>query len=118
MKLSYFKIAEQLDNFGFYGEVEIEFDVTSNYNEVSVTLDKSFERWRPGILFGATYFLEHCIERTGLVVNVKNITYNEVDTTNTIIAYLIFNALLKESNVPQKGNINFDKKLKSFIFFK
>lgn len=117
-KSSYFKIAEQVNNYGFYGEIEIEFILTQNYRELNLLLAEPFERWRPGILFGTTYFIEHCVEQIGIDINVKNIKFNEVDTTNTIIAYLTYNALLKENNLIQKGHINFDKQLKSFVFLK
>lgn len=117
MKTAHFKIAEQINNFGFYGEVEIEFRLTNN-KELGLILDERFERWHSGIFFGATYFLEHCMEQVGLIINVKNIEFNEVDTTSTIIAYLTYHALLKETQLTQKGEINFDKQSKSFIFFK
>ncbi|WP_143075752.1 hypothetical protein [Parafilimonas terrae] len=109
-------MAEQIENYGFYGEVEIEFKITEYYRELQMQVDWPFERWRAGILFGATYFLEHSMQRIGLTLRVKNIEYHEVDTTNVIIAYLIYNALLKESDITQRQTIKFDKELKSFVF--
>ncbi|MBN9296218.1 MAG: hypothetical protein J0I41_04355 [Filimonas sp.] len=119
MKTAFYKIAEQIGNSSFYGEVDLEFVITTNYEELVLSIDDAFALWHPGVLFGARYFLEHSFERIGLRINVKYIKFKEVDTTNTIIAYLVYNALLNatELNV-QNSKIKFDENIRSFIFSK
>jgi hypothetical protein len=116
MKTGIYRLAEQIGNYGFYGEIEIECSITDKYQELELNLDSEFERWRSSVLFGATYFLEHSMERVGLKVKVKNIKYHEVDTTSTILAYLTFKALLDATNLNLKSDVSFDKELKSFVF--
>jgi hypothetical protein len=116
MKRAFYKIGEQIDNYGFYGELEFEYIITSDFGELEVNIDDIYKRWRPAILFGAMYFIEHYTENIGLVINVKNIDYNDVDTTSTVIAYLTVNALLTATGWALSRDIVFDRDKKSFIF--
>ncbi|OQP57071.1 hypothetical protein A3860_10920 [Niastella vici] len=116
MKTGIYKIAEQIGNYGFYGEIEIEVEITSRYQKVELEFDDELERWQSGVLFGATYFLEHCMSRIGLNIRVKEIKYNELDTSNTIVAYLTFKALVSATNLELKSDILFDKEFKAFVF--
>ena len=116
IKRGVFKIAEQIDNHGFYGEIELDCTLTSDVWKLKLDLDDLYERWRPGILFAGMYFIEHSTETIGLNIKVIKIRSNEVDTTNTVIAYLTLSALLFATGAVLTRNVFFDKAVKSFVF--
>jgi hypothetical protein len=116
MQTATYKIAEQIENYGFFGVVDLKFRITNDYGKINASINAKFARWQPGILFGATYFLEHVMDMAGLDLEIINVEYNDVDTNNTIIAYLVFHALADRSEMPVKRKITFEKGLKSFIF--
>jgi hypothetical protein len=113
---TFFRMAEQIDDFGFYLEIEFEFKLSVEYSGVSIHIDNQYERWRPGILFGAMFFLEHSINKKGIEIKIINILYNEVDTTNTIVAFGVIEAIEKKTNLSLTKKPSFDRVSKVFIF--
>lgn len=118
MAKAFYRLAEQFNRYGFFGEVNFEFELTENHNQIVLEMDETFKEWYAGIIFGTNYFIEHCPKKIGLSIRIISIDYNEVDTTNTIIAYLIYSALCEEIKLPQTGHITFEKDIQSFVFYK
>jgi hypothetical protein len=116
MKKGSYKMAEQIDGYGFFGSITLECEVTGNTDVIELTLSSDFEIWRPGIMFGAAYFIEHFPSAIGLSVNIIDIDYNEVETNNTIIAFITLNALLEATQLSATKQVLFEKSKKSFIF--
>ena len=116
MQSTTYTIAEQVGEFGIYGKVELRCEITKDFGKLNVRCSSEFARWQPGILFGATYFLEHSMKSIGLELEIVNIEFNDVDTNNTVIAYVVFQALVEVNMVPIRRKIIFDREQKSFVF--
>jgi hypothetical protein len=111
-----FKLSEQISNYGFFGLIELNCIVTENPKNLNVVIPDQFKRWEPGIMFGAKYFMEHLLEQVGIIVEITKVEFHEVDTNNTILAYITFNAMLSATNLQLKNLLLFDKEKKSFVF--
>lgn len=116
MKKGVYKIAEQVNGYGFYAEIELECEITAKLNEVELSIDEESHNWKTGVLFGCVYFLEHCLDCRGLHVNVKHLKEHAVDTTSTIVAYVTINALKEALGASLTREPDFDITLKSFVF--
>jgi hypothetical protein len=113
MKKGVFKIAEQIDNYGFYGEIDLDCTLTG---ENRLYVNDMYKEWHAGIQFGISYFLEHCPTLSALDVRVNSIKSHEVDTTNNIIAFITIKALIMATEVSIKRDVYLDRKLKAFIY--
>jgi hypothetical protein len=116
MQTATYKIEEQLGQYGFFAIIEFRFVMTNEFKKIDIVCDGQFTRWKPGILFGANYFLEHILERIGLEIEIIDIKYNDVDTNNTVIAFVVFKALVDATKIAVVRSIVFDKDNKSFMF--
>lgn len=117
MKQGSFKLSTQIDNYAFYGYIELTCIVKDDFSrELNLLVPDEFKRWQNGVTFGAQYFLEHVIPSVGLTVEITNMDFHDVDSNNTIFAYVAFNALVNATHLPVKSEITFDKENKSFIF--
>jgi hypothetical protein len=118
MNIANYKIAKQVGTHGIYGEIELTFEFTSEHLKVNLSVPENYTRWYSGILFGATYWLEHTIQPLGLNLYIREIKFNEVDTNNTVIAYLTTKALEHATKTSLKGSAFFDEQTVSFVFKK
>ena len=118
MTKAIYRIAEQSGNLGVIGEIELYFEITAEYKGINILIPDDFKRWYPGVLFGATYWIEHNSTPIGLNIEVQKIEHNEVDTNNTIISYLTFHAIENAGIASNKGEIIFNKEIKSFVYKK
>jgi len=116
MQKGYSKIAEQVGRYGIYGEIELTCDFSENYREIDIVLPNELEQWRTGVLFGAAYFWDHTALKGGLIVHVKSISSNPVDTNTTVIAFLTTLALVKASEINMRSTPFFDKHSITFCF--
>ncbi len=116
MNIGISKLAEQVDGSGFYGVIELECKTSTDDGRIDLSMHPEFEKWRPAILFGATFFLEHYLFRKGVSVKITKIESHEVDTSSVIIAFLTFNAIIDALKIPCTSKIEFNQKAKQFIF--
>ncbi len=116
MVIGKYKIAEQVGNYGIYGEIKLSCEITNRHHKIEISLSEEFEKWRSGILFGAEYYLEHCHMFKGLLIRINNIFFNAVDTNNTVIAYITVQALINATKINTRNNPFFDKNLVAFVF--
>lgn len=120
MNVATYKIAEQIGNHGIYGEIEmlVSFNDDKDRRLNLTSLDQQFKKWEPGVVFGATYIIEHCTKAISLNITVTDIKFNDVDTTNVVIAYITYNAILSAIGLQLSSNIYFDKQKILFEFEK
>jgi len=111
-----YRIAEQVQNYGIYGELGLICELTDDTDKIDIILSNDLEKWKPGILFGATYFLENVILDKGLSITLDEINFNEVDTNNTVIAFLTVHALIEATGIKIKTAPFFDIATMGFIF--
>ncbi|HEX4143929.1 MAG TPA: hypothetical protein VHY91_10375 [Pirellulales bacterium] len=121
MKCGEFKVAKQIGPRGYFGKVRLEVDeVTENGNVVVEFDDHQASRWRTGARFGIDYVLDHLSKRAifpnGIRVHVGSIEGHEVDTDNTVIAYVTAIALLSALGVEPRKRPDFDENKGAFIF--
>jgi len=121
MKHGEFKVAKQIGAKGYFGRVRLEVDqVTENGNVVVEFDDRQAARWQTGARFGIDYVLDHVSKRAifpnGIRVFVGAIEGHDVDTDNTVIAYVAANALLSALGVEPRKRPDFDELNGSFVF--
>jgi hypothetical protein len=111
MNLVTHNIAEQIGDYGIYGEIEMLVAINNeSYQNLNlVPLEPEFKRWEPGIIFGAAFVIEHCKKRIGLDIKVTDIKFNDVDTTNVVIAYITYKAILSAIKLELSSSMFFDK---------
>lgn len=112
------RIAQQTGSVGFFGDVELEVIMNLQHKDIELLMDREFETWRPGLLFGANYFLEHARLEAGLTISVIRIGSNPVDTNNTVIAFLTAKALSEALKPDWRGDCFLDTDIKAFVFRK
>jgi hypothetical protein len=110
------KIAEQIGNCGIYGRIELECSIIDFNLPIEISMNTEFERWKPGVLFGANYFMEHINDQVGLKLKVIDLDYHDVDTNNVVIGYLTIMALSEATHYSLRSEISFDRNNKSFLF--
>jgi hypothetical protein len=113
MEKGFFKIAEQIENYGFYGEIDLECTLS---NENRLHVDDEFNEWLSGIQFGVSYFLEHSPEISTLDVRINYIKSHAIDTTNNLIAFITIKALVMATKCSIKRDVYLDRKLRAFVY--
>ena len=121
MKRGEFKVAKQIGPKGYFGRVRLEVNQgTENGNVVVEFDDRQAARWQTGARFGIDYVLDHVSKKesfpNGIRVFVDAIEGHEVDTDNTVIAYVAANALLSALGVVPRKRPGFDENNGSFVF--
>ena len=115
MKKGKYSLVEQIGNFGFYGEIELDCEI-NNKNEINVFVPDEFINWKVAINFGVIYFMENCIQLNGINVFIKDLSSHPIDTKSIIITYITIYAISNALNVNLKEMPVFDKKNKAFLF--
>jgi hypothetical protein len=116
-----FQIADQIGPKGYYGKVALEAEPSEAGGEVTIQFDQTdAARWQSGAQFGIDYALEHVSTRKffphGGRVRVLRIEGHEVDTNNTVIAYVAAHALFRALGVEPTKRPNFDGSTGAFVF--
>lgn len=117
-----YKIARQVGQRGFFGDVSLDADATENEGEITVLFDEEHaNRWRGGARFGIDYILEHIPKRTyfprGIKIQVNRIVGHEVDTDSALIAFVTAHALLQALNVEHPKKLpNLDENRGEVVF--
>lgn len=101
-----FRIASQVGQRGFFGDVSLNADTTVNDGKITVLFDEEHaSRWRGGAQFGIDYVLEHISKKQyfphGIKIFVNRITGHEVDTDSALIAFVTARALLQALKVEE-----------------
>jgi hypothetical protein len=117
-----FKIAKQAGPRGYFGRVTLDVEPAGKTGALVVDFDDdNAGRWQTGARFGIDYVLEHVPKRTyfpqGLKIHVGCIEGHEVDTDNTLIAYVTANALLEALGIAEprkRPNLDEEKGLVVF----
>jgi hypothetical protein len=115
MKKGSFNFKKQIDGYGLYAEIDLECEMTDTRNGVEITFEEKPAYWKTAILFGCTYFLEHCEGHKGLLVTVKRIKWRAVDTTGGVVVYVTVNALKEALGTFLTREPEFNEDLKTFI---
>lgn len=115
MKTGIFKIAEQVDGYGFYGEILQQCALNEN-NLVQIEIPEHLSKWESGIALGVAYFVEIMRKRMGITVRIMEIRYNEIDTKHILISYITFFALCDAFLLTPTNAPCFSKETKSFNF--
>lgn len=115
------KLAMQIGQKGYYGQVTVEAQLVDGDGAVDVDFaPTTSERWRSGAAFGIQYVLDHIAKRKlfpkGGVVRVLQIAGHEVDTNNVVIAFVAAQALCKALGVQPTKCPVFDKDTGIFSF--
>jgi hypothetical protein len=114
-----FKIAKQAGPRGYFGRVSLDAEAVAGRDDVQVDFDDAnANRWQSGARFGIDYVLEHISKRdyfpNGIRVHVACIEGHEVDTDNTLIAYVTANALFQAlgiANPKKRPDLNTEQGL-------
>jgi hypothetical protein len=93
------RLAVQQGNKGYFGEVALDVELTSQSGEVEIEFDPAHAaQWQTGARFGIEYVLEHSSRRPlfahGGRIHVSRIQGHPVDTNNEVIAYVAALALV------------------------
>lgn len=115
METGIFKIAEQVDDCGFYGEILLQCALNENHL-VQIEIPAHHSKWERGIGLGVTYFVESMRKKMGITVRIMEIKYNDVDTKQILIAYITFFALCDAFSLTPTNAPFFSKETKSFNF--
>jgi hypothetical protein len=95
-----FEVREQVGPKGYFGRVSLQAEPEAPASGYEIAFDeKHAQRWQTGARFGIEYVLEHIPKKklfpNGIRILVSCIDGHEVDTTNSIIAYVAANALME-----------------------
>jgi hypothetical protein len=110
-----FSLIEQVDNYGFYGEIELTCCFNEE-NKINIIIPEKYLKWYPGVYFGAAFFVENYNTIKGLNIEVLNLKTHDVDTKNVIISYITFYAICDAMRIQPKKEPKFSKDNKAFIF--
>jgi len=116
-----FRIAAQIGAKGYYGKVALKAEPAENNGIIRVDFDATnANRWNCGAAFGIEYVLEHISQRklfpSGGRVFVSAIEGHEVDTNNTVIAYVTAIALLEALGIEPTRRPSFNQDAGIFEF--
>jgi hypothetical protein len=114
-----FRVAKQAGPRGYFGRVSLNAEPSGQSGDVHVDFDlANANRWQSGARFGIEYVLEHISKRdyfpNGIRVHVACIEGHEVDTDNTLIAYVAANALFQAlgiANPKKRPDLNAEQGL-------
>ncbi|MGO9923692.1 MAG: hypothetical protein ACLQIB_54435 [Isosphaeraceae bacterium] len=100
-----FKIAKQSGPRGYFGRVSLDVEPGEGSGPEVVFDRTCAPRWQSGVRFGIEYVFEHIPKRKdfprGMRVHVDCIEGHEVDTSNTLIAYVTANALFQALGIDE-----------------
>ena len=116
MKAEY-SIKRQIGGRGFFGRVYLEC-VPQSISGLILDIDKNSIEWKPSIEFACSYFLEHSYNHKGIKVNILEIHDNPVDTSSTIIVFIIIKALESILGKKDISLVEFNEHTGKFIFEK
>ena len=117
-----FRIAKQLGVRGYFGRVSLDVEPAESGGDVQIDFDRSCStRWQRGARFGIAYVFEHIPKRTyfpkGARVHVDCIEGHEVDTDNSLIAYVTANAVFQALGISEpKKRPNLDEEHGLVVF--
>ena len=112
----HFRLGVQDGEWGYFGVVSIDVEVTGG-PEIQVSFGSREMRWRAGIVFGLAHAKEKVFgERAGDLVHVIEIRGHEVDTTETVMAYVAANAFFDAVKAERPSALTMDKSAGAFTF--
>jgi hypothetical protein len=117
-----FSIARQSGQRGYFGRVSLDVESAESAGDVQIDFDRSCAaRWQRGASFGIAYVFVHISKRAyfpkGARVHVDCIEGHEVDTDNSLIAYVTANALFQALGISEpKKRPNLDEE-NGFVVF-
>jgi len=112
----YFRLAVQHDNWGYFGAVSIDVEVRLG-GGIEIIFDCDDLQWRAGVGFGLAHAYEKAFGgRSGAVVHVTEIRGHDVDTTETVMAYVAANAFFDAVKAEQPAALAMDRSAGVFTF--
>jgi hypothetical protein len=112
----HFRLADQHGAWGYFGAVSIDVEIRSG-GGLQVTFDCDELQWRAGVAFGLAHAYEKAVRgRSEAVVRVTEVRGHDVDTTETLMAYVAANAFFNAMKVDPPAALALDRSAGVFTF--
>lgn len=114
------ELAVQHGDWGYYGVVHLEVEIDSGFQGVRVQFVQEKPDWRAGIEFGIAYAYEKTLgaqpRAPGASVTVVEVRGHDVDTTQTVAAFVAARAFLKAVRADTPAGLELKEATGQFVF--